>query len=194
MSRCHEAEVTDTNKPVGQDMEEETTDELLCGQTDKPVGTGLVVVAGTEGNGFSIEGDESLVGDGGPVGVMAQVAEHMLGTIERGLRVGVPFDSSQVADEPFEGGRVLEAGREAKIALTPGLLEAVEELATEQFCQGPDRNEEVVSCMDPPCALPVRSPCRGDDMQVNMEQEVLIPGMKDGGEPGQRLEPRPVLG
>jgi hypothetical protein len=112
-------------------MEEETADELLCGQPDKPIGTGLVVVADTEGNGLPIEGHESLVGDGGAVGVMAQVAEHMLGTIERGLGVGIPFDSSQVTDESFEGGRVLEARREAKIALTPGLLEAVEKLATE---------------------------------------------------------------
>jgi hypothetical protein len=62
---------------------------------------------------------------------MAQVGEDMLGTIERGFRVGIPFDSSQVADESFEGGRVLEVRREAKIALPPGLLEAVEEFATE---------------------------------------------------------------
>ncbi len=131
MSRCHEPKVTDTDKPVGQDMEQETADELLCGQADKPVGTRVLVVPGTEGNGLPIEGHESLVGDGGAVGVMAQVAEDMLGTIERGLRVGIPFDSSQVADESFEGRRVLEARREPKIALTPGLLEAVEEFATQ---------------------------------------------------------------
>ena len=134
ISRCHEPEVTDTDKTVGQHVQEETADELACGQADKPVGAGLVVVAGTEGNGLLIEGDESLVGDGGAVGVMAQVAEDMLGTIERGFCVGIPFDSSQVADDSFEGGRVLEgldARREAKIALTEGLLEAVKELATE---------------------------------------------------------------
>jgi hypothetical protein len=112
-------------------MEQETADELLCGQPNKPVGAGLVVVAGTEGNGLSIEGHESLVGDGGAMGVMAQVAKYMLGTIERGFGVGIPFDSSQVAQESFEGARVLEARREAKMALTEGLLEAVEELATE---------------------------------------------------------------
>ena len=111
MSRCHEPKVTDTDKTVGQHMEQETADELLCGQADQPVGTGLVVVAGTEGNGFPIEGHESLVGDGGAVGVMAQVAKDMLGTIKRGFGVGIPFDSSQVADESFEGGRVLEAWR-----------------------------------------------------------------------------------
>jgi hypothetical protein len=112
-------------------MEQETADELLCGQADESVGPRVLVIPGTEGNGLPIEGDESLVGDGGAVGVMGQVAKDMLGTIERGLGVGIPFDSSQVAQESFEGGRVLEAGREAKIALTPGLLEAVEELATQ---------------------------------------------------------------
>jgi hypothetical protein len=31
-------------------------------------------------------------------------------------------------------------------------------------------------------------------MQVDVEQEVLIPGVQDSGEPGQRLEPWPALG
>jgi hypothetical protein len=30
-------------------------------------------------------------------------------------------------------------------------------------------------------------------MQVDVEQEVLIPGVQDGGEPRQRLEPWPAL-
>jgi hypothetical protein len=117
-------------------MEEETPDELAYGQVDKPVGTGLVVVAGTEGDGLSIETDETLVGDGGTVGVMAQVAKYMLGAIERALSVGVPFDPSQVADESFEGGRVLEVldpWGEGKFVLTEGLLEAIEELAPDHL-------------------------------------------------------------
>jgi hypothetical protein len=31
-------------------------------------------------------------------------------------------------------------------------------------------------------------------MQVNVEQEVLIPGVQDGGKSGQSLEPWPALG
>jgi hypothetical protein len=91
ISRCHEPEVTDTDKTVGQDMEQETANELLCRQADESVGSRVLVIPGTEGNGLPIEGHESLVGDGGAVGVMAQVAKDMLGTIEGGLSVGVPF-------------------------------------------------------------------------------------------------------
>jgi hypothetical protein len=31
-------------------------------------------------------------------------------------------------------------------------------------------------------------------MQVAVELEVLVPGVQDGSEPGQRLEPWPALG
>ena len=31
-------------------------------------------------------------------------------------------------------------------------------------------------------------------MQVDVEQEILVPGVQDGGEPGQSLEAWPALG
>lgn len=104
ITRSQEAEVPDADKSVGEDMEEKAADKLLCGQSDKSVGTGLVVVSRTEGNGFSVKGQDPLVGDGGAVGVMTEVAEDMLRAEEGRFGVSVPLDSPQVPDESFEGG------------------------------------------------------------------------------------------
>ena len=106
--RGHQTEVTDTDKPVRKDMEEKATDKLRSGQAEKSVGSGVGVVSGAEGHDLTVEGEEALVGDGGPVGVMAEVAENMLRMAEGGFGVGVPSDSSQVANQSFEGGRLLE--------------------------------------------------------------------------------------
>lgn len=100
--------MADPDKAVRKDMEEKATDKLRSGQAEKSVGSGVGVVSGAEGHDLTVEGEEALVGDGGPVGVMAEVAENMLRMVEGGFGVGVPSDSSQVADKSFEGGRLLE--------------------------------------------------------------------------------------
>lgn len=194
---CEETEVTDADKTVGKDVEEKAADKFLSRQTDKPVGAGLKVVAGAEGNRVSIKGDNAPVGDGGAVGVMAEVCEDMLGAEEGMFGIGIPFNSSQVADQPFEGGRflkVLDAPGEAKISVVESLLEAVEEFAPEQFCQGTDRHEEVVFCRDPSGAIRVESTGGDDDMKVNVRGQFLVPCVKDGGEAGQRFQSRPTPG
>lgn len=102
ISRRHQAEVADADKAVGEYMEEEAPDKLLGSQADKPVGSRVLVVPGTEGNGLAIKGKEPLVGDGHPVGVMPQVAEDMPGSTEGRFGVDDPFDSPESSDPPFE--------------------------------------------------------------------------------------------
>jgi hypothetical protein len=92
----------------------------------------LAVVSGAKGNGVTVEGNEALVRDGGAVGVVAEVAQDMVGSIEGRFGVGVPFDSSEVPDKSFEGVRILQMlSGYVEDALTETLLEAVEELAAE---------------------------------------------------------------
>jgi len=59
---CEQAEVTDADKAVGEDVEEESAEELPGGQADDSVGAGLRVVACPEGDGFSVKGEDALVG------------------------------------------------------------------------------------------------------------------------------------
>jgi hypothetical protein len=72
-------------------------------------------------------------------------------------------------------------------------LEAVEKLSPEQFCQGADRHKEVVLCRNPTGAVWVESTCGDDDMKVDVGVELLIPCVKDRGEPRQHLQPGPTL-
>ncbi len=39
ISRCHQAKVANADKAVGEHMEEEATDKLLCSEADEPVGS-----------------------------------------------------------------------------------------------------------------------------------------------------------
>ena len=94
ISRCHQAKVTNADEAVGEYVEEEPADKLLGSQSDKPVGSRVLVIPGTEGHGLLIRGYEPLVGDSHPVGVMAQVTEHMPRSTEGCFGVDNPFSSS----------------------------------------------------------------------------------------------------
>ena len=110
ISRCQEAEVTNADKAVRKYMEEEAADKLLGRQADNPVGSRVLVIPGTEGNGLAIKGKEPLAGDGYPMCVMAQVAEDMPGPTEGGFGVDDPFGSLKFSDPPFEDRWVSPVG------------------------------------------------------------------------------------
>jgi len=126
-----EAEVPDADKAVREDVQEKATKELLGVKTDDAVGAGLMVVACAEGHNVAVRREDALVGDGGSMGVMAEVSEDMLGPEEGRLGVGVPLDPLEVPNEPFEGGagfQVPESLGEVKFSLIECLLETVEKL------------------------------------------------------------------
>ena len=110
ISWSHQAKMANADKAVRKYMEEEPPDKLLGRQADKPVGSRILVIPGTEGNGLPIKGQEPLVGEGYPVGVMAQVAEDMPGATERRFGVDDPFGSSKFSNPPFEDCWVSPAG------------------------------------------------------------------------------------
>jgi hypothetical protein len=156
ISRCHQAKVPDTDKAVGEDMEEEATDKLLCREADPPIGSRATVIPGAEGNGLIIRAHEPLVGDGHPVGVMAQVTEDMPGPTEGRFGVDHPLDRPEFFGEPLEGRWVCPMGDlpgEGKLTLFEGLLKALEELAADHFGQRSDRDQEVVLSRYPSVAF-----------------------------------------
>ena len=109
VSGCHETEVPDPDEAFGEHVEEEATDKLEGRQVDASVGSGLLISSDPEGNRLSIKSHESLVGDGHPVGVMAQVTEDVPGATEGRLGVYHPFHSSEFSREPFKGRWVFPA-------------------------------------------------------------------------------------
>jgi len=147
ISRCHQPKVADANKAVGEHMEEEATDKLLCSEADPPIGSRVVVIPGAEGDGLILRGHEPLVGDGHSVGVMTQVAEDVLRSAEGGFGVDDPLDRPEFFGEPLEGRWVCPMGDvtgEGKLILFEGLLKAFDKLAADHFGQSSDRDQEVV--------------------------------------------------
>ena len=197
ISRRHQAEVADPDKAMGQYMKEEPPDKLLGSQSDEPVGAGVLVIPGTEGNRLTIKGEEPLVGDGHPVGVMAQVAEDMPRPAEGRFGIDDPLGSSEFSDPPFEDRWVSPAGdltEEAHLSLFEDPLQAVEELPADHFCQSADRDQEVVLGWDPSVTFEAYASGRDHHMQVGVERKFLGPSVKDGREAGQCTEALPTLG
>jgi len=152
ISRSEQTKVANADKALREDVQQKAANELECRQADKPVCARLVIIAGTEGNGLRVESKDALVGDGGSVGVPPQVAIDVGGSLEGRFCVGVPFDSSQVADEFLECVRVLKVAGgfwKKKVAFTERFVQGIEEFSPKDFSQGPDGDQEVVFCRDP---------------------------------------------
>ena len=181
----HEPIVTDADEARGQDVQEEATDELLGADGDGSMCTRGTVVAGAEGHLVIHAAEEPLVGDGHPMGIAAEVAECLLGSIEGSLGVDAPFFASEFSQEPMEGLGVLEVLRrwgEAKISSMEEFLECVEELSTEELGQSLDGDEEAVLGGDPFPFRGIESASCDHDVQMGVELQLLIPGVKHGGE------------
>jgi hypothetical protein len=77
-----EAERADADKAVGQDVKQETSQELLRGEGHRPVLIIVCIILPAEGNLVVLEGQEAVVGDGNAMGVAGEIAEHMMGAAE----------------------------------------------------------------------------------------------------------------
>jgi hypothetical protein len=77
-----ESEETNADKAAGQNMQQETSQELLRGERHLLFLIAVGVIVPAEGNLVVLESQETLVGDGHPMGVASEIAQHMLGTTE----------------------------------------------------------------------------------------------------------------
>ena len=70
------------------------------------VAVGIVLPA--EGDAFSIESQQAMIGDGDAVGVAAEIAQHLAGSAESRLGVDDPVLAMQTAEELGELFRFAE--------------------------------------------------------------------------------------
>ena len=142
----HKAEVTDANKALGQDMQQEAADELLGVEFENAFDIADLAVEPTKLNVLSIKGQQSMVGDGNAMGVTAQVAEDLFGSAEGRFGIDDPVVDVERADPGaetlgfFQG---LKLGREADLAGGQELFEPVDELAAEHRAEDTAVDEEI---------------------------------------------------
>ena len=110
-----EAEATDANEAFGQDVDEETSQELIgCDGHDLPLAAGCVVLP-AEGDAIAFEADQAMVGDGDAVRVAGEIVEDMFGSAERRLGIDDPVLGEELPEE------TLEAFRHCKISTTASI-------------------------------------------------------------------------
>jgi hypothetical protein len=121
MTIGQESERTDANKAAGQNVQQETAQELLGGERHHPLLIAICVILPAEGNLVLVEGHETVVGNSHAMGVAGEITQHMLGTAERRLGIDDPVLPEQGAQEGTEGRLViegLESSGETKLVLT----------------------------------------------------------------------------
>ena len=126
-----------------------------------------------------------MIGDGDPVGVAAQVAEHLLGPAKGTFDVEDPFAGMHLASEPTEVcgfAQVSNRSGEFQRTVGDGSLESIEKLATEDSGEHLLGQEEAWRAWNPSGLIRGQPAGRHDTVDVGMELEVLTPGMQDAEE------------
>lgn len=167
-------------------MEQEASEEFLGVEGEPSFSGEGVAVANGERDGGRIEGDEAVVGDADPVGVIAKVAKHVGGVVEGAFGVDDPGFLVESIAEGSPGQGILQVGEtsgQMQLALLSGFEERLDEEMFEAFPQNLDRQEVARTGVDPTLGIRGEPACRDDAMDVGVMGEVLRPGVQHGGEP-----------
>ena len=132
------------------------------------------------GDGAAVEGDDSGIGDGDPVGVAGEVADDGLGSVEGPLGVDIPLDRARLAQHGLEGLAVGEVG-DGAVEGEIGLRQVLEEAVAEEACQDADRGEEVGGARLPRPGVDVEAAVGDEAVEVGMPFHLLVPGVQHGG-------------
>jgi len=114
-----QAIVADAMETLGQDVEQEPTNELVGGERHDllAVGTAAAVILKAEGDAGLVEAQEAAVRDRDPVGVARQIGEHRLWPGERRFGINHPAllpDRRQMPQKRTPVGEMREAAEEGE--------------------------------------------------------------------------------
>jgi hypothetical protein len=97
--------VPDANQTAGQDVKQESAQELIGGNGHDLLLAAVSIVSPAEADAIVLEGHETMVGDGDAVGVAGQVVENMFGATEGWLGVDHPVLLVEFGEEVAECAR-----------------------------------------------------------------------------------------
>jgi hypothetical protein len=119
------------------------------------------------------------------VGIAAEIAKHLLGTAERGLRVNHPVLTEERAEESSESPGTCqryEISVEAELALGEGTLESGDELTPEDSPQHLNGEKEAIAGADPASVIGREAARRNHAMDMGMMLQFLVPGVEHAEE------------
>jgi hypothetical protein len=144
--------VANTDKTVGEDMEQEAAQEL--GYRDRQ-GAFLVAMCGVppaKGDLALVEGDQAMVGNGHAVGVATEILQDMFGTSKGWFAVNHPIVTEEWTQEGgkcFWVSQELQLPMEWQLVAGEGALEGSHELAAKEAAERLDRQEEAIARTNP---------------------------------------------
>jgi hypothetical protein len=180
-----EAVVPNPDEALGEDVEEEASNELFGGKSHRSLAVAVAVVAPEEGDVSILHLEEPMVGDGDAMGIAAEIIEGLFGSGKGSFGVNAPFFLAGLIEESMERlgvGKGVEFSRKLELSFAESRLEESPEASAEETGKDPDGKEEVVACRDPAIPFLRESARRDDTMDMRVEEEVLCPGVEDGGE------------
>ena len=86
-------------KPLGEHMEEEAAQKLACVKCHDALFSAVGIVLVAEGDLFTVEAEQAVVGDSDAVGIAAQIAQYMRRFSEGRLGVDNPLLMAQFFEQ-----------------------------------------------------------------------------------------------
>ena len=142
----------DTDEALGQDVKQKPAHELVRGKGHDSCFVAARIVPPTKCDVTSIEGNETVIGDGDTVSVAPEVTDHLLGAAEGGLGVDDPVLAKQRSEECREAlglFQVLNRSCASQLFLPMSAPQSIDKLPPEDLAERLNGQEERVQRMDP---------------------------------------------
>ena len=97
-----ETKIPDSHEALGQHVQEEAAQELRSQQRHRALLAAVSIVLPSEGDAFTIECEEPMIGDGDPVSVSTEISEDLGRTTESRLGVDHPVLAVQLSQKSTE--------------------------------------------------------------------------------------------
>ena len=177
--------MTDTNEALGEQMQEESAQELIERYGHQFL---LIVVSGvppTKGDLAVGQRDQSMVGDGHAMGVAAEILEHILGAAEGWFGVDDPVfakQRSQPGGEEFGLREQRQIPGKVQLATLKGGLESGDELAAKHPPEHGNGEKEARVRSNPAGVIEGEPTGWDDTVDMGMKLEFLVPGVEHAEE------------
>ncbi len=175
----------DMLEAVGQDMQQEATDELISRECHRLAHGFLSVVLPAEHDVVAVEAHQAVIGDRDPMRVAAQIVEHLPRAAEGRFRVDDPVGlrgGCEPCGEGFGVSERRELAVETQCIGVKGAAKLFEEQTPEQPREHSNGQEEAGTTGDPAFVAQSNAATRYDTVYVGMMLQVLPPCMQDRDE------------